>query len=196
MTNLKEYFEELDKKKLFLIYFLFFICIGFIYYNYVYLVFDKEFKKYDKEIEKIRKEIKNTKLLPYKLDKLQKQIRKLEKENLSLNEDLKYINLLIKSSTILNINEKSFLAILESILRKAILNNIKASYIIGDKIDSFKIYTIDIEGSFEKEYFDNFFNFIKDLESIRKIKSIQLLKFKKNNNNIEFYLKIDFWSIL
>jgi len=196
MTNLKEYFEELDKKKLFLIYFLFFICIGFIYYNYVYLVFDKEFKKYDKEIEKIRKEIKNTKLLPYKLDKLQKQIRKLEKENLSLNEDLKYINLLIKSSTILNINEKSFLAILESILRKAILNNIKASYIIGDKIDSFKIYTIDIEGNFEKEYFDNFFNFIKDLESIRKIKSIQLLKFKKNNNNIEFYLKIDFWSIL
>ena len=196
MINLKEYFEELDKKKLFLIYFLFFICIGFIYYNYVYLVFDKEFKKYDKEIEKIRKEIKNTKLLPYKLDKLQKQIKKLEKENLSLNEDLKYINLLIKSSTILNINEKSFLAILESILRKAILNNIEASYIIGDKIDSFKIYTINIKGNFEKEYFDNFFNFIKDLESIRKIKSIQLLKFKKNNNNIEFYLKIDFWSIL
>jgi len=196
MINLKEYFEELDKKKLFLIYFLFFICIGFIYYNYVYLVFDKEFKKYDKEIEKIRKEIKNTKLLPYKLDKLQKQIKKLEKENLSLNEDLKYINLLIKSSTILNINEKSFLAILESILRKAILNNIEASYIIGDKIDSFKIYTINIKGNFEKEYFYNFFNFIKDLESIRKIKSIQLLKFKKNNNNIEFYLKIDFWSIL
>ena len=196
MINLKESFEELDKKKLFLIYFLFFICIGFIYYNYVYLVFDKEFKKYDKEIEKIRKEIKNTKLLPYKLDKLQKQIKKLEKENLSLNEDLKYINLLIKSSTILNINEKSFLAILESILRKAVLNNIEASYIIGDKIEGFKIYTIDIKGSFEKEYFYNFFNFIKDLESVGKIKSIQILKFKKNNNNIKFYLKIDFWSVL
>jgi len=196
MIDLKEYFEELDKKNLFLIYFLFFICVGFIYYNYNYSVLSERIKKYNERIEKLRKEIEDVGLLPTKLDKLKKQIKKLEERNFSLNEDLKYINMLIKSSNILNINEESFLVILENILKKAVLNKIEASYIIGEKIEGFKIYTIDVTGNFEKEYFYNFFNFIKDLESVRKIKSIKVLNFKKNNNNIEFYLKIDFWSIL
>ncbi|HIQ50554.1 MAG TPA: hypothetical protein EYH54_01120 [Nautiliaceae bacterium] len=198
MTSLKKYFEELDKKNLFLLYFIFFIGLGLIYYNYNYSVLNKEIEEYENKIKSLEKEIKNVGLLPAKLKRLKKQIEKLEKENLALNEDLKYINILIKSSTILNINEKSFLVILENILKKAISNNIKASYLISEKMDNFKVYTIDIEGNFESQYFYNFYNFIKNLESVRKVKNIQILNLKKTDNNtyIKFYLKINFWSVL
>jgi len=197
MNSIKEYFEGLDKKNLFLIYFLLFIVIGFIYYSYNYSILNKEVENSNNKIASLEKKIKNIGLLPTKLNRLKKEIKKLEKENFYLSEDLKYINVLIGSSTVLNINEKSFLIILENILKKAILNNIEASYVINKKIDNFKIYTIDIQGNFESEYFYNFFNFIKDLESVKKIKSIQVLNLEKNNDKyIKFYLKISFWSFL
>jgi len=197
MNSIKEYFEGLDKKNLFLIYFLLFIVIGFIYYSYNYSILNKEVENSNNKIASLEKKIKNIGLLPTKLNRLKKEIKKLEKENFYLSEDLKYINVLIGSSTVLNINEKSFLIILENILKKAILNNIEASYVINKKIDNFKIYTIDIQGNFESEYFYNFFNFIKELESVKKIKSIQVLNLEKNNDKyIKFYLKISFWSFL
>jgi len=195
MNSIKEYFERLDKKNLILFYLLLFIGVGSIYYNYNYSILNKEIEKYNNKIENLEKEIKSIELLPNKLNILNKEIKKLENENFSLNEDLKYINMLIKSSTILNINEKSFLAILENILKKATLNNIEAFYITSEKIDNFKIYTIDIKGNFKSKHFYNFFNFIKELESVRKVKSIQVLNLK-SGNNIEFYIKIIFWSFL
>ena len=196
MDNLKEYFEKLDRKNLILVYFLLFIGVGFVYYNYNYSILNKEIEKYNNKIRSLEKEIKNIGLLPAKLNKIKRKVKKIEKENFSLNEDLKYINISIGSSIILNINEELFLNVLENILKKAILNNIEAFYIINKKKDNFKIYTIDIKGSFKSEYFYDFFNFIKDLESIRKIKRIQVLNLKNDNNNIEFYIKINFWSVL
>jgi len=120
----------------------------------------------------------------------------LESKNLSLKEDIKYINVSIKSSDIFHINEKRFFIILKDVLQKAIDNNIKASYKIEVKKDKFKIYSIYIDGDFNKIYFFNFFNFIKELESIKNIKKIQNLLLTQKDNSINFSLVINFWSIL
>ena len=196
INKIEEYLNSIDKKNLIILYLLVASLIGLVYYNFNYSILGDEIKKYNYEIESLEKKIKDNSSLLVKLKQLEKNIKKLKAENFSLKEDIKYLNVLIGSSNVFNINEKRFFNILKNILQKAVDNDIKASYKIKVSEDKFKVYSIHINGEFYKENFFNFLNFIKDLESIRNIKKIQNLLVTKKDNSIKFSLIINFWSML
>jgi len=194
INKIENYLNE--KKNLILFYSLSIFLLGLIYYSFNYSVLGEKIEEYNYKIELLEKKIKDDKSLYFRLKQLEKRVKTLESKNLSLKEDIKYINVSIKSSDIFHINEKRFFIILKDVLQKAIDNNIKASYKIEVKKDKFKIYSIYIDGDFNKIYFFNFFNFIKELESIKNIKKIQNLLLTQKDNSINFSLVINFWSIL
>jgi len=188
--------DNIDKKILILLYLLCTLLIGLIYYSFNYSILREKIEQYDYQVESLEKKIKSNKSLINKLKKLRKNTKILEYKNSSLGEDIKYLNMLINSSNILNINEKRFFTILRNILQKAVENNIKASYKIEINVNKFKVYSIYINGKFNKKNFFDFFNFIKDLESIKNVKKVHNLSLTKENNFIKFSLIINFWSIL
>jgi len=196
INKIEDYLNNLDKKNLILFYLLSAILIGLIYYSFNYSILEDKIKQYNYQIESLEKKIRDNNSLTAKLEQLEKTIKILETKNFSLKEDIKYLNMLIKSSNIFNINEKKFFIILKNILQKGVDNNIKASYRIEISANKLKVYSIYISGKFSKENFFNFFNFIKDLESIQNIKKIQNLSITKEDNFIKFSLTIDFWSVL
>ena len=185
-----------NKKNLIIFYLLSISLIGFIYYTFNYSILNSKIEENNEEIEVLKKKIKDNKSLRSKLKKLEKNLKSLKVNNFSLKEDIKYLNALINSSNIFNINQKQFFLILQNVLQKAVDNNIKASYKIKISANKFKVYSIYINGEFDKQDFFNFFNFIKSLESIKNIKKIQNLSLKKEGNFIKFSLLISLWSIL
>ena len=196
VNKIEDYLNSIDKNNLILCYLLIAILIGLFYYNFNYSILDDKIQQYNYQIKYLKNRIKNNKSLNIKLKQLKKNIKILKTKNFSLKEDIKYLNALINSSNIFNINEKRFFTILKDILKKAVDNRIKASYKIKIDTDKFKVYSIHIDGDFNKENFFNFFDFIKNLESIANIKKIEKLLITKENNSIKFSLIINFWSIL
>ena len=196
ISKIEDYSNSVDKKNLILCYLLSTILIGLIYYNFNYSILDEKIQKYNYQIKYLENIIKDDKSFNSKLKQLKKSIKILKTKNFSLKEDIKYLNALINSCNMFNINEKKFFTILKDILQKAVDNKIKASYKIKIDIDKFKVYSIHIDGGFNKEDFFNFFDFIKNLESIKNIKKIEKLLITKKDNSIKFFLIINFWSIL
>ncbi|GAB6074013.1 hypothetical protein JCM15786_06700 [Nautilia lithotrophica] len=195
MNKIDEYLNTLDKKNIILLYASIIIAAFIVFYNFNYNVLYEKIKNYDQEINTLQEKLHKTNKLKATLVKLKKEIKVLKSKNLSLNEDLKYLNVLIKTSSILHINEKEFLNILKNVLQKAVENKIPASYAIAEKTDEYKKYIINIDGLFESKNFKAFYKFINNLENIKAVKKIENLKFEKKEQ-IHFNLRIIFWSLL
>ncbi|ACM93665.1 hypothetical protein NAMH_1376 [Nautilia profundicola AmH] len=195
MNRIEEYLNSLDKKNLVLLYASIIIAVFIVYYNYNYNILQEKIDNYNVKIVQLKKKLESTNSLRSVLSELKTQLKKLKKQNVSLNEDLKYLNVLVKTSSILHINEKNFLNILKNVLHNAIQNNIKASYTIDKNTDEYKKYIINVQGEFEPEMFDKFYEFIKNLEKIKAIKEITQLKIIKKDK-VQFDMNIVFWSLL
>ena len=195
MNRIEEYLNSLDKKNLVLLYASIIIAVFIVYYNYNYNILQEKIDNYNVKIVQLKKKLESTNSLRSVLSELKTQLKKLKKQNVSLNEDLKYLNVLVKTSSILHRNEKNFLNILKNVLHNAIQNNIKASYTIDKNTDEYKKYIINVQGEFEPEMFDKFYEFIKNLEKIKAIKEITQLKIIKKDK-VQFDMNIVFWSLL
>jgi len=195
MNKIEEYLNSLDKKNLILLYASIVIAAFIGYYNFNYNVLGDEINSENNQLELLKRQLRKTSKLKSSLPRLKKDVKKLKQKNISLSEDLKYLNLLINSSTILHINEKNFLKILENVLQNAIDNNIEASYVITKESDKYKQYIIDVQGSFEPKEFGEFYSFLNNLEKIKAIKEIEYLNIEKKDK-IDFKFKIVFWSLL
>jgi len=195
MNRIEEYLNSLDKKNLVLLYASIIIAVFIVYYNYNYNILQEKIDNYNVKIVQLKKKLESTNSLRSVLSELKTQLKKLKKQNVSLNEDLKYSNVLVKTSSILHRNEKNFLNILKNVLHNAIQNNIKASYTIDKNTDEYKKYIINVQGEFEPEMFDKFYEFIKNLEKIKAIKEITQLKIIKKDK-VQFDMNIVFWSLL
>ena len=196
ISKIESYLDNIDKNKLVVFYVFATLLLGGIYYSFNYLILEKKIKDYNDKIEYLKEKITDNLSFYLKLKQLEKTIKKLQSQNYSLKEDIKYLNILIHTSEIFNLNEKRFFKILKEILQKAVNNNITASYKIEVSANKFKICSIYINGKFDKSNTFNFFNFLKDLESIKNIKRVKNLSIIKKDDVIKFSLRIDFWSIL
>jgi hypothetical protein len=118
----------------------------------------------------------------------------LEKQNLEYAEDLKYLNILVANSNVLNIKEGKFIDILKNILQQASKHQIMASYVIKKTSGNYITYEIDITGGFPSGKFGDFHRFVKEIEKIRAVKEIQNFKIEKKDN-VYFEIKSFFWSL-
>jgi len=107
MSKIENYLNSLDKKNITLLYLSVVIAFGVLYYNVNYSIFQKEIDLNNQKIISLKNKLKKTSL-SLKLKNLKIKLKKLKKENVSLKEDLKYLNVRIKTSAILHIDEKNF----------------------------------------------------------------------------------------
>jgi len=199
MNKIENYLSGLDTKNLVLLYLSLFFLIGLIYYNYNYSVLGEKIKANSEQIEKL-KHAKNEKQLHRDLVNLRKSLKKTELENQTLKEDLKYLNILIKTSPVLNISENEFLDILQTILKKATYYNVKASYTIKKSQDKFVKYDIVLEGKMAPEEFLNFLEFIRSIEKMHIIKQIRFLNLQAVENEkelgVDFKMELILWGLI
>ena len=195
MNRLEEYLNSIEKKQLYMLYISILIAVGVLYYNFNYSFLQNKINTQTSKISVLENKLKKTNYLELKLIKIKNQIKKLKKENSGLSEDLNYVNILITSSNILNINDKKFPDILKNVLNEAVNNNIQASYTINKNLTNFKTYNIDINGTFTPKQYYDFAYFIKNLEDINGIKEIKNFSLKKDRK-VKFHISIIFWSLL
>ena len=199
MNKIENYLSGLDTKNLVLLYLSLFFLIGLIYYNYNYSVLGEKIKANSEQIEKL-KHAKNEKQLHRDLVNLRKNLKKTQLENQTLKEDLKYLNILIKTSPVLNISENEFLDILQTILKKATYYNVKASYTIKKSQDKFVKYDIVLEGKMAPEEFLNFLEFIRSIEKMHIIKQIRFLNLQAVENEkelgVDFKMELILWGLI
>jgi DNA-directed RNA polymerase subunit L len=194
MNKLETYLNSLDKKNIVLLYLSVVIIAVIIYYNFNYSVLSGQITANRDKISVLQSKLLNVSDLQRKLNSVKSELNKLKKQNLSLNEDLKYLNLLIKTSPLLHIDEKCFLNVLKEILQKGTDNGIEASYTINSDIKDYIIYRIDITGDFAPGQYRDFYKFIQDLEKIKAVKEIKNLNFEKKRK-VEFQIRLLLWGI-
>jgi len=198
MNKLENYLNSLDKKNLIMLYLSVFVIFFIVYYNYNYTVLQKRIDTNENQLYQLQQKLNKLGNYNQKLIALKKELKKVKQENLSFREDLKYLNVLVKTSSILYIKDKQFIDILKSILQNATDNNIKATYQIDKKKDNYKRYIININGEFDTNGFYNFYNFVKSLESIKAVKEIENINFTYDEKAklIKFNLKFSIWGLL
>ncbi len=194
LKKLENYLESLDQKNRLVLYASVIFAGIILYYNINLSFLQDEIDYNVNVIEKLKKEMKSPGVLRVKLKKKKKTLNKVKKENTFLSENVKYVKMLIATSSVLHINENSFLEILRKILLHASENGITASYIIEEEKGDYVSYVINIKGAFERKNFKNFYAFIRDLEAIKAIKSIDSLTFYKVEN-VGFEINCKFWSL-
>jgi len=197
MNRLEKLLNDLDKKNLIMLYASIFIAFFVIYYNYNYEILYNEINQNENQIVKLKRELVNINSYSRKISKYKKELEILKKNNISLQEDLKYLRILIKTSPILLINEIKFLDIIKNILQSATDNDIKATYEINRNFDKYKIYTINVTGEFSNKNFFSFHNFIKDIEKMNIISKVENLEFLYNGseNNVKFKFIYNIWGL-
>jgi len=198
MNSIENYLQTLDKKNLIMLYLSVVVVFLIIYYNFNYSYLNEKIKTGSDKIALLKSKYAKNEIYEKKLARLKKLTQSLKKENLSLSEDLRYLNVLIKTSDVLHINDRKFLNILEEVLFKASINDIQASYTISKELNDYKIYQIDINGTFDASEFGNFNEFIKNMESVKSINEIKFLKFylNKDKKNVYFEIKYYLWGLL
>jgi len=195
MSKIEEYLNSLDKKNIFMLYISVFVLGFIVYYNYNYNVLQKTIEQNSASIEKLKNKNKKNSHLLGKVSKLKEELKKLKSKNSALEEDFKYLSVLVKTSKVINIDENSFFDILKTVLQSATLNDIQASYSIKKDLGEYKTYEINVKGRFSPQNFINFYDFIKSIEKIKYIKKIVLLDFAKTKEDVTFDMIIKFWSL-
>ncbi len=193
MNKIEEYLNKLDKKNTILLYVSVVIAVFVVYYNFNYGVLSKTIEENRDIIAELERKMQNTNELKSKLTALKRSLKSLKEKNTVYSEDLKYLNILIKTSDVLNIKEEKFIDILKNVLQKASENKILASYVIKKDVNGYVVYEIDISGEFPEDKFMKFYKFIRDLEKIHAIKSVRTLYVSKKKD-VSFKLECVFWS--
>ena len=193
IERVNEYFSNLDKKNLLMLYLsmliLFFIIGNLIYSNYV--ISEKE------NLDKQKKEIikKLSKIRGYKRAINSSKEKYLKQKSLlaTLEEDVRYLNSIVYTSKKLYIDDKKYLTILNKYLQIAPLIN--ASFEFNKTIEDVKAYTIKVDGVMNvKDYF-NFVSFIKEIEKVDAIVTINQLILNREKDNINYEINLSLWSI-
>jgi len=193
IERVNEYFSNLDKKNLLMLYLsmliLFFIIGNLIYSNYI--VSEKE------NLDKQKKEIikKLSKIRSYKRVISSSKEKYLKQKSLlaTLEEDVRYLNSVIYSSNRLYIDNKKYLSILNNYLQIAPLIN--ASFEFNVTKSDVKNYNIYINGNIDVNDYFKFVSFIKELEKADAIVTIDNLALNRDKNIINYDINISIWSI-
>ena len=191
MNRLNEYFENLDKKNIIMLYvsiIILFVTIGYYIYQNYFLPQkeDLEGKRISliKKFEKIRSNNDTIVMLR----------RNCKKEALKINslkEDLKYLKELVYSTPKIDITKRKYLNIINEYLKKG--SNLNASFEFNntDKLNKYNMY---ISGNFLPDEYFMFVEFLKTLQRPKAIITINRLDIKyKNYVNYEINLSI--WSL-
>ncbi len=195
MNKIDSFFDKLDKKNLFLLYFSLFIGAFVLYYN-INISLKEQIEENEIKISKMHSKLKELSSYASKIEIYKKMLKTLQKENFALQEDLKYLNLLISTSSILHLSQKQFLNILEEILSNAIDYNMKASYKITMSSNDLLSYNIEINGEFNVNEYKNFYSFLRSLDKIKKIKSVSFVTLEVKEDKVLFKIILSFWSLI
>ena len=193
IERVNEYFSNLDKKNLLMLYLsmliLFFIIGNLIYSNYI--VSEKE------NLDKQKKEIikKLSKIRSYKKVISSSKEKYLKQKSLlaTLEEDVRYLNSIVYISKRLYIDDKKYLTILNKYLQIAPLIN--ASFELNKTIKDVKEYTIKVDGNISVKNYFNFISFIRELEKVDAIVTINQLVLNRKKDNISYEINLSLWSI-
>jgi len=193
IERVNEYFSNLDKKNLLMLYLsmliLFFIIGNLIYSNYI--VSEKE------NLDKQKKEIikKLSKIRSYKkvISSSKKKYLKQKSLLATLEEDVRYLNSIVYTSKRLYIDDKKYLTILNKYLQVAPLIN--ASFEFNKTIKDVKEYNIKVNGIMDVKNYFNFISFIRELEKVDAIVTINQLVLNRKKDNINYEINLSLWSI-
>jgi len=192
MNRVNEYFQNLDKKNMIMLYMsvvILFIIIGYLLQDsYFGPMIDNLNNKQENLYKKLSKTKKN-KLLLLKLKK-----EEIKKKTLlaSLKEDEIYLNSVIETSDVLNVDKNKYLLILREYLKKGSLLN--ASFELNET-KLLEKYKIHINGYFLPNRFYEFVDFLKTIQkpnAVITINSVDIYKFK---DKIKYDLNVSIWSL-
>jgi len=191
MNQIKEYFENLSKKDLIMLY-LSILIFSFIigYFVYQKVIFPKKQQFTNQKILLIKK-IKRLNSNNYEVIKLKKIYKNKKLKINSLKEDLNYLNALIYSTPKININQKQYLNIINNYLK--IGSNINASFEFNqtNQINKYNIY---ISGKFVPQEYFIFVKFLKILQNQKAIVTIDKLNLSYKKK-IKYDINLFIWSI-
>ncbi|GAB6045833.1 hypothetical protein JCM11957_14310 [Caminibacter profundus] len=196
MNRVEKYLQELNKKNKILLY-ISIIILGFIiYYNFNYSYLNEKYEKLHSQVNALYKKVNISFYdLQNKLKNLKQTYKLQYQKNSSLQEDYRYLKVLINTSEVLTLNEKKFFSILETILKMSSQKGINSSYEIEQNKKDLLIYKVKIYGNFAVNNFLNFLEFVKTIEKIKAIKKISNLKLEYKDQEIKFDMICEFWSI-
>jgi len=196
MNRVEKYLQELNKKNKILLY-ISIIILGFIiYYNFNYSYLNEKYEKLHSQVNALYKKVNISFYdLQNKLKNLKQTYKLQYQKNSSLQEDYRYLKVLINTSEVLTLNEEKFFSILETILKMSSQKGINSSYEIEQNKKDLLIYKVKIYGNFAVNNFLNFLEFVKTIEKIKAIKKISSLKLEYKDQEIKFDMICEFWSI-
>ncbi|WP_456470821.1 hypothetical protein [Caminibacter sp.] len=196
INKIEEYLRSLDKKNKIMLYFGVFLLGGLFYYYVNYEILELKINKLENAKQSLLEKIKRQKtVLAVELIKLRKNYNALKKENFTLKENLKYLEMLVNTSNILIINDKTFFSILNKVLENSKKNDINSSYLIKDmKKEGLKQFDVITQGNIDTAKFFNIVYFLRDVEKIYCIKTLKKVDFNKSSNKIKFNIEFNFWS--
>jgi len=191
MNQIKEYFENLSKKDLIMLY-LSILIFSFIigYFVYQKVIFPKKQHFTNQKILLIKK-IRRLNSNNYEVIKLKKIYKNKKLKINSLKEDLNYLNALIYSTPKININQKKYLNIINNYLK--IGSNINASFEFNqtNRINKYNIY---ISGKFIPQEYFIFVKFLKILQNQKAIVTIDKLNLSYKKK-IHYDINLFIWSM-
>ena len=196
INKIEEYLKSLDKKNKIMLYFGVFLLGGLFYYYVNYEILEFKINKLENAKQSLLEKIKRQKtVLAVELIKLRKNYNALKKENFTLKENLKYLEMLVNTSNILIINDKTFFSILNKVLENSKKNDINSSYLIKDmKKEGLKQFDVITQGNIDTAKFFNIVYFLRDVEKIYCIKTLKKVDLNKSSNKIKFNMEFNFWS--
>lgn len=196
INKIEEYLRSLDKKNKIMLYFGVFLLGGLFYYYVNYEILELKINKLENAKQSLLEKIKRQKtVLAVELIKLRKNYNALKKENFTLKENLKYLEMLVNTSNILIINDKTFFSILNKVLENSKKNDINSSYLIKDmKKEGLKQFDVITQGNIDTAKFFNIVYFLRDVEKIYCIKTLKKVDLNKSSNKIKFNIEFNFWS--
>jgi len=196
INKIEEYLKSLDKKNKIMLYFGVFLLGGLFYYYVNYEILGLKINKLENAKQSLLEKIKRQKtVLAVELIKLRKNYNALKKENFTLKENLKYLEMLVNTSNVIILNDKTFFSILNKILENSKKNDINSSYLIKDmKKEGLKQFDVITQGNIDTAKFFNIVYFLRDVEKIYCIKTLKKVDLNKSSNKIKFNMEFNFWS--
>jgi len=173
--KIEQYLNSIKPKEVIYLFTSIPIVIFIIYSNFIYPSLVKTNKKLNAEIEKNKKELVKTVTEIRQIRKINKNLPIVEKKLEKLKEDFKYIKYNLDYLNLIKLNEDNVYKTLEKILNKANEFHLNTSFYINWDT-TYQPYEKDLMIKIEgKGLFKNLINYIKYLESLNKIITINTL---------------------
>lgn len=193
MSNLKNvitYLDNLEVKEKFMLISSIFI-VGVITYFYLNMPLFKTIERNNDKIASLK--LSMTEKYINEAKEIKQKVLNMKKKVKEKQDDLRYLKMFVLSEPFFYIDKYHFSNILHILLSSK--NNLYPSYTIDIKEDDFKKYIITISGYSLSYNLKNFYNFLKDIETIKYIKKVSNVKLTPTNVGYNFSLKVEFWSL-